>query len=162
MFHCVQRPCASHQQHLQCTQQCTQQSWTTRLMGQAATANAPTPDFSGTDSSFTSFEPVSEEFVSRLIRSLAKSCDLDPVPTDILKEFLDVLLPFLTRLCNSSIAEGCLPTSLKQAIVTLALKKHGLDTSELKNYRPISNLSFTSKLVETVVFSQLSAYLTEN
>ena len=129
----------------------------------AATASAPPPVFSQTESELNRFEPVTEDFVGRLVRSSpAKSCDLDPVPTVMLKEYLDVLLPFLTRLCNSSISEGCLPVSQKQAIVTPALKKHGLDPSELKNYRPISNLSFASKLVEKVVFSQLSSYLTQN
>lgn len=129
----------------------------------SATATAPPPDFSHTECTFGAFKPVDDQFVERLIRaSPAKSCDLDPLPTCILKEFLDVLLPFLTRMCNASITEGCLPSSQKEAIVIPALKKHGLDPSEMKNYRPISNLSFASKLVEKVVFSQVTAYLAQN
>ena len=34
--------------------------------------------------------------------------------------------------------------------------------TELKNYRPVSNLSFTSKLVERIVSEQLVQYLNEN
>lgn len=42
------------------------------------------------------------------------------------------------------------------------LKKHGLDPSELSNRRPISNLSFLSKLLEQVVANQLQNYLANN
>jgi len=129
----------------------------------SATANAPPPEYSRTDNVFSSFQPCTEQQIERLIRaSPAKSCDLDPVPTSIVMEFLDILLPFLARLCNASILEGCLPLSQKEAIVIPALKKHGLDPAEMKNYRPISNLSFTSKLVEKVVLSQVAAHLAQN
>ena len=42
------------------------------------------------------------------------------------------------------------------------LKKRGLDVSQLKNYRPVSNLSFLSKLLERVVQIRLQAYLNTN
>ena len=42
------------------------------------------------------------------------------------------------------------------------LKKTSLDAGTLSNYRPISNLSFDSKLVERVVLSQIGTYLTNN
>ena len=77
--------------------------------------------------------------------SAAKSCDLDPAPTFLIKEFLDPLLPFLTRLCNVSLQEGRLPSSQTTAIVTPALKKPGMDPSDMKNYHPISNLSFSQR-----------------
>ena len=40
--------------------------------------------------------------------------------------------------------------------------KPSLDPNSLKNYRPISNLSFLSKVTEKIVLSQLSAYLNAN
>ena len=84
--------------------------------------------------------------------------------TFLIKEFLDTLLPFLTRLCNVSLQEGRLPSSQTTvtAIVTPALKKHGLDPNDMKNYRPISNLSFMSKVVERIVVRQLLQYLDAN
>ena len=94
--------------------------------------------------------------------SAAKSCDLDPAPTFLIKEFLYPLLPFLTKLCNVSLQEGRLPSSQTTAIVTPALKKPGLDPSDMKNYRLISNLSFMSKVVERIVVRQLSEYLAAN
>ena len=42
------------------------------------------------------------------------------------------------------------------------LKKASLEPHELKNYRPVSNLSFVSKLVERVAVKQLSDYLETN
>src|SRR5258706_5554249 len=117
-------------------------------------------DLSLTSNSFCSFQPCSNLVVHKLVKdSLSKSCELDPVPTFIVKEFSDVLVPMLTRLCNASVSSGYFPSSQKEAIVIPALKKQGLDPVEMKNFRPISNLRFTSKLVEKVVCLQLIPYL---
>ena len=81
-----------------------------------------------------------------------------------------LLLPYMTTMINASLRDGRLPSTQKHAVVTPLLKKAGLDTSdllltcilsskslldtdELKNYRPVSNLTFVSKLVERVVSS---------
>ena len=84
------------------------------------------------------------------------------MPTDILKQFLPVLLPYITKMCNASLREGILPTSQRSAIVTPRLKKAGSDSAYVQNYRPISNLTFMSKVVERLVCSQLVAYLEQN
>ena len=42
------------------------------------------------------------------------------------------------------------------------LKKSGLDPNILKNYRPVSNLSFLSKTLERISASQLTEYLSAN
>ena len=55
-----------------------------------------------------------------------------------------------------------MPSSEKYAIVMPILKKANLDANNMKNYRPISNLSFLSKLIERLVFQQLTNYLNEN
>ena len=39
------------------------------------------------------------------------------------------------------------------------VKKDGLDPGDTKNYRPVSNLTFLSKLIERMVYQQLTAYL---
>ena len=41
------------------------------------------------------------------------------------------------------------------AIVTPVLKKVTLDHNELKHYRPVSNLQFTSKVLEKCASSQI-------
>jgi len=77
----------------------------------------------------------------------------------ILNEMVDVLLPYVTAMINTSLRKGRLPSSHKHAVVTPLIKKAGLDAEEMKNYRPVSNLSFLSKLVERVVSSRLVHYL---
>ena len=57
---------------------------------------------------------------------------------------------------------GTVPVQFKQAFVVPILKKHGLDCNTLKNFRPVSNLPFVSKVLEKVVLTQLQEYLYEN
>ena len=85
-----------------------------------------------------------------------------PLPTSILREFLDELLPFICTMCNVSLQHGRLPESQKEAIVTPILKKHDLDPDDVKSYRPISNLTFISKVIKRIVASQLTGYLQTN
>ena len=73
-----------------------------------------------------------------------------------------MLLPYLTAMINASLREGHLPASQKLAIITPLLKKSSLDANELKNYQPVSNLSFLSKVVERIVAEQFTAYLQTN
>jgi hypothetical protein len=109
------------------------------------------------------FQPFTEEEVSRVITAApSKSCELDPIPTDILKQFLPELPPFIAKMCNASLHEGMLPVSQRQAIVIPRLKKSGSDPADVQNYRPISNLSFMSKVVERLVCRQLVTYLEQN
>jgi hypothetical protein len=79
-----------------------------------------------------------------------------------LKESIDALLPFLTAMSNASMLEGNLPQSQRHAIVTPLLKKSSLDPGELRNYRPVSNLTFVSKIVEKLISEQLIEYLRVN
>lgn len=95
-------------------------------------------------------------------RSPVKSCILDPLPTFILRDVIDEILPFICVMCNVCLQDGCLPSSQKKALVTPALKKASLDPDTLKNYRPISNLSFMSKVIERLVAEQLTEHLDES
>ena len=111
----------------------------------------------------SSFQALTMEDIRTVILSTSvKSCSLDPIPTGILLECLPVLLPFITDMCNRSLSEGLLPTSQRHALVTPILKKDGLDAADVKNYRPISNLTFVSKLAERLVYSQLYSYLLQH
>ena len=94
---------------------------------------------------------VTTDEVEKLIGSSScKTCQLDPVPTWLVKDMKTLLSPFITLLCNKSLAVGCFPSDFKRAVVR-PLLKDGLDISQMKNYRPVSNLSFLSKLLERVV-----------
>jgi len=52
------------------------------------------------------------------------------------------------------------PLSYKHAIVLPRIKKTTLDPDSLTSYRPISNLSFISKVVERVVARRLMSHIT--
>ena len=84
---------------------------------------------------------------------------LDPVPTYLVHECLDDLIPTITAIINESLVSGIVPPPFKQAIVLPLLKKPNLDRNVLKNYRPVSNLHFLSKILEKVVLQQLSDHL---
>ena len=72
------------------------------------------------------------------------------------------LLPLITAIINNSITSGFYPCLYRQAIVRPLLKKTRLDPDEYKNYRPVSNLFFISKLIEKAVSLQLEHYLSQN
>ena len=91
--------------------------------------------------------------------SAPKSCELDPIPSKLLIECLDSILPSLTDLFNSSLASGIFPQCFKSALVTPILKKRCLDHNDLNNYRPVSNLCFIAKILEKLVLSQVSSHL---
>ncbi|XP_033112631.1 actin-104-like [Anneissia japonica] len=51
---------------------------------------------------------------------------------------------------------------VKRACITPLLKKPSLNAEELSNFRPISNLPFLGKVIETVASNQLQSYLNSN
>ena len=97
-----------------------------------------------------------------ILISAPKTCELDPIPSKLLIECLDYILPSLTDLFNSSLASGIFPRCLKSALVTPILKKRCLDHNDLNNYRPVSNLCFIAKILERLVLSQVSSYLSSH
>ena len=94
--------------------------------------------------------------------SPTKSCALDPIPTWLLKKCEDELIPVLTLIVNTSLSCAEFPKELKRAFLTPLIKKIILDAEILKNYRPVSNLSFLSKLIERIVCVQLVNHLDKN
>ena len=88
-----------------------------------------------------------------------KQCATDPIPTWLLKDCSDLLAPCITQIINCSLVTGYVPIALKQAYDTPLMKKMGLDENTAANYRPVSNLSVLSKLLERVVSQQTERYL---
>ena len=111
----------------------------------------------------SSFAPVTEEYVRKIISKCKKSfSELDPLPAKLFYECLDVLLPYITKIYNDSLASGTFPSHFKDSLVIPLLKKPSLDCNNLKNYRPMSNLSFISKVLERIVYSQFLNPITAN
>ena len=108
---------------------------------------------------FLSFNRVSRLDVDKLIsQSSNSSSSLDPIPSRILKQCRDVFLGPISTIINKSLESGLFPKRWKCASVTPLLKKSNLEP-ELSNYRPISNLSYISKLIEKSVLSQMTPHL---
>ena len=123
----------------------------------AATAGQPAPTLDNSvPASLSSFRPCSESDVRRIMSSPAKTCSLDPVPTFLVREFIDLLLPYITRMVNASLSQRRLPDFQKHAVFLPLLKKSGLDASDMANFRPVSNLTFLSKVVARQLNDQLA------
>ena len=111
---------------------------------------------------FERFKPITDDQLKKLImEGNSKSCHLDPLPTKLLKQVLDAVLPVMTKIVNASLQSN-FPQALKSATVVPLLKKATADKEELRNYRPVSNLSYISKLIEKVAVEQLKEHMTGN
>ena len=97
-----------------------------------------------------------------IVKAASKHCDLDPAPSWLLKLSSNALLPVVSRIVTWSLEYSTVPDEFKVAQVSPLLKKAGLDTELLSNYRPVSNLAFLSKITENVVAQQMTSYLKEN
>ena len=80
----------------------------------------------------------------------------------VIETTLKVFLPFISHVVNSSLSSATFPRSMGCALITPILKKPSLDRNDLANYRPVSNISFISKIIEKVVSNQLKDYLCQN
>ena len=69
------------------------------------------------------FERASEDEKLFLSSSL-KSCDMDTIPTSVLKNCLDILITPITDIKNTSMEISTFPQNFKEAHVRLLLEKH--------------------------------------
>uniref|UniRef100_A0A8C1LVW7 Reverse transcriptase domain-containing protein n=2 Tax=Cyprinus carpio TaxID=7962 RepID=A0A8C1LVW7_CYPCA len=131
----------------------------------------PNPDRNKTHSSFApsplfSFSvfkiPTVEDICSIVQKSKSVTCQLDPLPTHLVKAGLSFLSSLITDIMHASLLTGTVPTALKTAVITPILKKPGTDTKNFANFRPISNLPFLSKILEKIVAHQLREHLSCN
>ena len=104
------------------------------------------------------FAPLTETETRRLVSSLQnKSCDIDLVPAKVFQLLQDELIPIYTRIINLSLGQGEFTQDWKNSSVKPLLKKTGLDLLR-KNYQPVSNLMYISKMVEKAELNQFNAH----
>ena len=75
----------------------------------------------------------------------------------MLKQYTEVLVPSVHCLITTSLSQGCFTNHLKKAILRPLLKKSNLDLT-FKNYCPVSNLWYLSKIVEKAVCNQITSF----
>ena len=90
------------------------------------------------------------------------TCSSDPFPTILLMSHLHVIVPILQHIVNLCLTTGDFPISCKSSIVIPLIKKPGLGREMLKNYRPVSNLSFLSKVIEKVISICILGHILNN
>ena len=104
------------------------------------------------------FNQIAAEDIMSIVGSMAsKSCKLDVVPTSLFKAILPHIIGTLVRIINASLEQGVFARKWKRAIVKPLLKKSGLELI-FKNYRPVLNLCFLSKVLEKCALKQLDEH----
>ena len=136
--------------------------------GLQISSSSNTPFFSQLDNPkmtccLDEFTPTTIEELSDILKKTKlKSCGLDPIPAKVLSAHIDVILPIVTDIVNSSFETSYVPSSFKKAALHPTLKNSASDYEEFSNFRPISNLKFISKMTEKVVALRLLYYLRSN
>ena len=108
------------------------------------------------------FDRVTDPEHLKIISGMNKTtCSSDPFPTRLLMSHL-FPAPILQHIVNICLTTGDFPISCKSSIVIPLITKPGLDREMLKNYRPISNLSFSSKVIEKVISIRILGHILDN
>ena len=104
------------------------------------------------------FQLLTEQEVSKIIGKMAsKSCEIDPISTTFLEKVFPSVIGPITSIVNNSITTCIFTQSWKTAIIHPLLKKAGL-ALQLSNFRPVSNLSFLSHVVECAMLQQFNKH----
>ena len=104
------------------------------------------------------FTPLTEQKGTLIIKQMkTKTCELDDLPTNILKRILPRVALLITKIVNTSLNNGDFSTKWKTAVVRPLIKKIGLQLIK-SNFRLVSNLAFISKIVEWAMLLQLSQH----
>ena len=87
----------------------------------------------------TEFRSFDQMEIEKIILSMkTKSCELDALPTKLLKDCLDDILPTITNLVNISLWDSVFASGWKTqlSVIRSLLKKPNLDLI-LSNYCPV-------------------------
>jgi len=111
---------------------------------------------------FGEFTELRSEEIRKIIMSMkTKSCELDCLPTFLLKAVIPKVEHIITDIINTSLQEGNFVNTWKTAVIRPSIKKPGLETT-FNNYRPVSNVGFLSKVLEKAALYQLMEHCDTN
>ena len=112
-------------------------------------------------SKFCKFKELTMNKFDMIMRKVKYTyCESDPLPINDVKDAknFDQLRKLYYDIVNMSLGQAAFPNSEKLACIKPAYKNKG-DKESLSSYRPISNLSYLSKIIETTVHEQTWEYL---
>jgi hypothetical protein len=119
-------------------------------------------DSQDTLTSLDEFDLTTVEELEHIVSEMdIKTSFDDPLPASLVKSSLPILLPYIKELVNLSLSTGNID-GLKNSIINPILKKISLDNNIKKNFRPIVNLQFLSKIIEKVVLKRLTHHMDTN
>lgn len=105
--------------------------------------------------------PSTATEIKKLVLSLPnKGFTVNSIPVFIYKKIIDFVAPIFSSIFNRSVSEGIFPDILKIARITPIYK--GKSHKVVSNFRPISVLSFTSKILEKLMKYRVVKYLESN
>ena len=131
----------------------------TKLHGANNQCHTPPPEIRRFLTPIVTFDATCVSQIELLIAKTSKTCQLDPMPSNLVKDNMISLASVITTITNASLSEGVMPNQLKHALVHPRLKKPSLCRNTLNNYRPVSNLPQLSKIIEKVIANKLNAHL---
>ena len=109
------------------------------------------------------FQPVGVEKVLNYIRATKKTfCQLDPINVSKIPLAFEKSATFIAEIINRCFESSEFASTEKVALLHPLLKKVGQNVDNMANYRPVSNLSFLSKLIERAMLEQLLPLFYEN
>ena len=105
-----------------------------------------------------SFESTYTDVVMKVINTLnvAKTCQVNDIPTKVIKINKVIFANFITNHFNYCIANGEFPDELKHVDVIPVHKKN--EKCNKTNYRAVSILTNISKIYEKLLYDQVSKY----
>ena len=104
------------------------------------------------------FRPMLGEEIKEInMASPSKFCELDSIPTALLKRLLPVVLQDITSLVNLSLRTGTFANEWKIACVKPLIKSINMELIKT-SYHLISNCNFISKIVEKCMLVQLNQH----
>ena len=107
--------------------------------------------------SFAYLPTDASEIISIVSSMKPSGSNVKVIPSFIFKKIMSFTAPVIASLINASVSVGVFPDVLKVARVIPLFKSGKKD--DLTNYRPISTLSFLSKIFEKIIYTRLYSFL---
>ena len=87
----------------------------------------------------------------------SKASSVGDIPTNMLKQTIDIHHPIMTQIINMSIENDCYPDDLKLVEVSPVFKKK--DDLDKENYKSVSALSHWPKVFEKIMHQQIEDFM---